>query len=216
MCGIVGVLASRAIDPATVVRMRDQLAHRGPDHAGLWRSVDGRVCLGHRRLAVLDLDARANQPMLSHDRRFVVTFNGEIYNYRSVRARLEQAGIQFRTASDTEVLIEAYRHWGSDSLDLLSGQFAFAIWDAEQQQLFCARDRAGEKPFYYAVVGGAFLFASEIKAILEWPDMPRRVDYDAIIDFLMLNFVADPRSIWQDVRKLPPAHSMTVALREHS
>ena len=210
MCGIVGVLDSKPIAPEAVASMRDQLAHRGPDHAGLWRSDDGQVCLGHRRLAIIDLDARANQPMRSHDGRFTVTFNGEIYNFRSVRARLEHEGVQFRTDSDTEVLLEAYRHWGADCLDLLSGMYAFAIWDAEARELFCARDRAGEKPFYYALVDGVFLFASEIKAILAWPGFPRRIDYTAMIDFLTLGFVADPKSIWLDVHKLPPAHTMTV------
>ena len=216
MCGIVGALSAEAIGPAVVERMRDTLAHRGPDHAGLWRSADGRVCLGHRRLSIIDLDERSHQPMRSSDDRFVVTFNGEIYNFRSVRSRLEREGVVFRTASDTEVLLEAYRRWGADSLDLLSGMFAFAIWDAERRQLFCARDRAGEKPFYYATVGGAFLFSSELKGLLEWPGLPRRVDYDAMIDFLTMGFVADPKSIWVDVRKLPPAHSMTVAWPEQA
>jgi asparagine synthase (glutamine-hydrolysing) len=212
MCGIVGVVSRSGIAPDIVARMRDQLAHRGPDHAGLWRSDDGRVCLGHRRLSIIDLDARSNQPMCSHDGRFTVTFNGEIYNYRALRAGLQQEGVRFVTESDTEVLLEAYRRWGADALDQLSGMFAFAIWDAKLRRLFCARDRAGEKPFHYALVGGAFLFASEIKGLLEWPQFPRRIDYDALIDFLTLGFVADPKSIWRDIRKLPPAHAMTVEL----
>src|SRR6266478_656387 len=203
-----------AIASDTVERMRDRLAHRGPDHAGLWRSDDGRVCLGHRRLSIIDLDVRSNQPMSSHDGRFTVTYNGEIYNYRALRACLEREGVRFFTESDTEVLIEAYRRWGAEALDLLSGMFAFAIWDAETRRLFCARDRAGEKPFYYALTGGAFLFASEIKGLLAWPQFPRRIDYEALIDFLTLGFVADPKSIWRDVRKLPPAHTMTVNLPE--
>jgi asparagine synthase (glutamine-hydrolysing) len=216
MCGIVGVVSRSVIAPAIVERMRDQLAHRGPDHAGLHRSDDGRVCFGHRRLAIIDLDVRSNQPMSSHDGRFTVTFNGEIYNYRGLRTHLQREGVQFRTESDTEVLLEAYRRWGADSLNFLSGMFAFAIWDAEARRLFCARDRAGEKPFYYAFTGEAFLFASEIKGLLEWPELPRRIDYDALIDFLTLGFVADPKSIWRDVRKLPPAHAMTVELPEGS
>jgi asparagine synthase (glutamine-hydrolysing) len=214
MCGIVGVISGSAIAAGTVASMRDRLAHRGPDHAGLWRSEDSRVCLGHRRLSIIDLDVRANQPMCSYDGRFTITFNGEIYNYRSLRTCLEREGVRFRTESDTEVLLEMYRRWGAGSLDLLSGMFAFALWDAEARRLFCARDRAGEKPFYYALTAGAFLFASEIKALLEWPEFPRRLDYDALIDFLTLGFVADPKSIWRDVRKLPPAHAMTVELAE--
>ena len=176
MCGIVGAISQSAIEPKIVEQMRDRLAHRGPDHAGLWRSRNGQVCLGHRRLSIIDLDHRSNQPMSSHDDRFQVTLNGEIYNYRSLRTRLGREGVQFRTESDTEVLIEAYRFWGEDSLNLLSGMYAFAIWDAQARRLFCARDRAGEKPFYYAFKAGTFLFASEIKALLEWPQFPRRLD----------------------------------------
>jgi asparagine synthase (glutamine-hydrolysing) len=212
MCGIVGVLSSVAVDPGIVEGMRDQLAHRGPDHAGLWRSPDGRVCLGHRRLSIIDLDARANQPMRSHDDRFVVTFNGEIYNHRSLRDDLEAEGVRFRTESDTEVLVEAYRRWGAGALAHLSGMFAFALWDKTQGRLFCARDRAGEKPFYWAISNGDFVFASELKALVGWPGLERRVDCNALIDYLTLGFVADPKSIWQGVHKLAPAHSMMVEL----
>ena len=214
MCGIVGVVSGSMVDRSTVERMRDKLAHRGPDHAGLWHSADGRTCLGHRRLSIIDLDARSHQPMCSRDGRFVVTFNGEIYNYRTVRSLLEGYGVWFRTESDTEVLLEAYRRWGANSLRHLSGMFAFALWDAQERRLFCARDRAGEKPLYYALVNQTFIFASEIKGLLDWPGLERRVDYEAMIDFLTFGFVADPRSIWHGVRKLAPAHAMTVELHE--
>lgn len=214
MCGIVGALSNSVVDRGTVVRMRDRLAHRGPNHAGLWHSDDGRICLGHRRLSIIDLDVRSNQPMRSHDGRFVVTFNGEIYNYRAVRRELEDEGVRFRTESDTEVLLEAYRRWGADLLHRLSGMFAFALWDAQERRLFCARDRAGEKPLYYALVNETFVFASEIKGLLDWPGLERRVDYEAMIDFLAFGFVADPKSIWRDVRKLAPAHTIRVELRE--
>lgn len=210
MCGIVGVVSARGVDPARVEAMRDRLAHRGPDHAGLWRSADGRVCLGHRRLAIIDLDARANQPMRSHDDRFVLTFNGEIYNHRSVRRQLEGEGVRFATESDSEVLIESYRRWGEAALDKLSGMFAFALWDAREQRLFCARDRAGEKPFYWMVAGGSFVFASELKSLVDWPGLDKSIDFEALIDFLTLGFVADPKSIWKGIRKLAPAHSLTV------
>jgi asparagine synthase (glutamine-hydrolysing) len=212
MCGIAGALSRAPIAPSIVEHMRDEVAHRGPDAAGLWSSSDGCVCLGHRRLSIIDLDARSNQPMRSADGRLVLTFNGEIYNYREVRRALQSEGVTFRTESDTEVLLEAYRRWGAGVLDRLSGMFAFAIWDADRRELFCARDRAGEKPFYYAAVNGSFVFASELKSLLAWPGVPRRVDYDALIDFLSFGFVADPKSIWMDVRKLPPAHAMTVHL----
>ena len=184
MCGIVGVVSPSVVPQHVVERMRDSLAHRGPDHAGLWRSGDGTVTLGHRRLSIIDLDPRSNQPMVSHDGRFVVTFNGEIYNFREIRTSLERGGVAFHTNSDTEVILEAFRRWGTGALDSLSGMFALAIWDERERRLLCARDRAGEKPLHYALVNGTFLCASEIKALTEWPGFERRVDYDAVIDFL--------------------------------
>src|SRR5829696_1138804 len=159
MCGIVGVLGREPVDEALVVEMRDRLVHRGPDAAGLWSSADLRVCLGFRRLAIIDPSPDADQPFLSEDGRFAIVLNGEIYNFRSLRSELETKGVQFRTRSDTEVLLEAYRAWGSGCLGRLSGMFAFAIWDREQGRLFCARDRAGEKPFHYALANGSFAFA---------------------------------------------------------
>ncbi|HEV2131087.1 MAG TPA: asparagine synthase (glutamine-hydrolyzing) [Longimicrobiaceae bacterium] len=213
MCGIVGALSAAPIDVAVVARMRDQLAHRGPDHAGLWRAEDGHACLGHRRLAIIDPHPEANQPLLSHDGRYILTFNGEIYNYRALRAELEAQGARFRTRSDTEVLLEAYRAWGERCLERLSGMLAFAIWDTQERRLFCARDRAGEKPFYYAVVGQSFLFASELKSILEWPGLQRRLSHAALLDYLTYGFVPDPKCIWQGCAKLPPGHWMSVVQR---
>jgi asparagine synthase (glutamine-hydrolysing) len=214
MCGIAGALSPVPVDAGVVERMRDRLAHRGPDAAGLWRSPDERVCLGHRRLAVIDLSAEANQPFVSADGRFVVTYNGELYNFRALRSELAQLGAGFRTACDTEVLLEAYRAWGESCLDRLSGMFAFAIWDAREQRLFCARDRAGEKPFYYALAAGSFLFASELKSLLLWPSFRRELDHEALADFFVLGCVADPRTIWRGARKLEPGHSLTVDLTE--
>ena len=214
MCGIAGALSRSPVAETTIVAMRDTLVHRGPDAEGVWRSPDERVALGHRRLSIIDLDARSNQPLVSPDGRLVITFNGEIYNYKAIRRELELAQVVFRTQSDTEVLLEAFRRWGEGMLDRLSGQFAIAIWDNETRCLFCARDRAGEKPFHYALVDGAFVFGSEIKAILEWPGFPRRIDNHALIDFLALGYAADPKTVWRDIRKLPPAHWMSVELSD--
>ena len=213
MCGIVGALSSAPIDAELVARMRDRLVHRGPDDEGLWRSDDAHVCLGFRRLAIVDLSPEANQPFHSHDGRFVIIVNGEIYNFRALRDELRARGVSFRTQSDTEVLLESFRCWGERCLDKLSGMFALAIWDAQEKRLFCARDRAGEKPFYYATVDGSFVFGSELKALLPWPGFRREIHYPAMVDFLTFGFVADPKSIWEGCFKLPPGHWMTVEMR---
>ena len=212
MCGIVGVIGARPVDRSAVARARDTLAHRGPDGAGLWSSADGRVCLGHRRLAVIAPTEEGAQPMRSPDGRFTITFNGEIYNYRALRTELEATGSRFRTASDTEVLIEACRRWGTGALARLSGMFAFALWDDERRRLLLARDRAGEKPLYHATVGRDFVFASELKAIVAMPGFERRVHHPAIVDFLTFGFVPDPKCIWEGCAKLPPAHWMELEL----
>jgi asparagine synthase (glutamine-hydrolysing) len=199
-----------ARDRELLVRMRDQMVHRGPDHGGIWQSADSCAALAHRRLAIIDLDARSNQPFVSNDGRFIITYNGEIYNFRALRRQLEMRGVRFQSESDTEVIIEAFRYWRETALDYLSGMFAFAIWDQQTRELFCARDRAGEKPFHYAIVAGNFAFASELKALAAWPQMPRNIDVDAVTDFLVLGFVADPKSIWASIRKLPAAHYLKI------
>ncbi|MCZ6820784.1 MAG: asparagine synthase (glutamine-hydrolyzing), partial [Calditrichaeota bacterium] len=210
MCGIVGVVSNKPIEQKIIEKMRDRLVHRGPDHAGIWLSDDKCVCLGHRRLAIIDLSPEANQPFISHDGRYIITFNGEIYNFKELRGELLKNNVPFHTQSDTEVLVEAFRYWGKSCLERLSGMFAFAIWDKVERRLFCARDRVGEKPFYYTVVDGSFIFASELKALLPWPGFRRRIDYPAILDFLTFGFVVDPKSIWENCFKLPPGHWMSV------
>ena len=213
MCAIVGAISTVPINQKLVEKMRDTMVHRGPDHAGVWLSHDSRVCLGHRRLAIIDLTPEANQPFISHDGRFVVTFNGEIYNFPSLREELIAQGVSFRTRSDTEVLVEAFRCWGEKCLERLSGMFAFAIWDTVERRLFCARDRVGEKPFYYAMINNSFIFASELKALLLWPGFRREIHYPALVDFLSFGFVPDPKSIWEGCHKLPPGHRMSVEMR---
>ena len=210
MCGIAGAISPTPLSPEMLVRMRDSMIHRGPDHGGCWQSGDGRVGLAHRRLAIVDLTPEANQPFVSHDGRFVIAFNGEIYNFREIRRELVELGGQIQTQSDTEVLLEAYRRWGAGCLERLTGMFAFAIWDTHERRLFCARDRAGEKPFYYSTAGGAFIFASELKALACHPDFRSELDYTALLDYLVFGYVPDPKSIWQGCRKLAPGHWLAV------
>jgi len=210
MCGIVGAISSHPIDAGVLDRMRDDLAHRGPDHAASWLSSDGKVGLGHRRLAIIDLLPEANQPFASHDGRLLLVYNGELYNYRELKKELETHGVRFRTTSDSEVLLEAFRFWGERALPRFSGMFAFAIWDQVERTLFCARDRAGEKPLYYATLAGTFLFASEPKAFFSWPTFAHRIHYPALLDYLAYGFVPDPKCIWENCAKLPPGHCMLV------
>jgi asparagine synthase (glutamine-hydrolysing) len=213
MCGIVGAVSNAPLNQKLIEEMRDRLVHRGPDHGGLWSSDDERACFGHRRLSIIDLSPEANQPFVSHDGRFVITYNGEIYNFKVLREQLQAQGLKFYTNSDTEVLIESFRQWGDRCLEHLSGMFAFALWDRAEKRLFCARDRAGEKPFYYTMLDGSFVFASELKALLPFPGFRQELDYTALVDFLSLGFVAEPKSIWKDCYKLPAGHSISVLVK---
>jgi asparagine synthase (glutamine-hydrolysing) len=208
MCGIVGAVSPRGVPVDLIDAARDRLAHRGPDAAGTWSGPI--AALGHRRLSIIDLSAEADQPFESEDGRFVLTFNGEIYNHRQLRRELEQRGRRFRTTSDTEVLLHAFSEWREGCLPKLSGMFAFAIWDCEERSLFCARDRVGEKPFYYASLGDTFVFGSELKAISDWPGFRREIDYRAIVDFLTLGFVAEPKTAFVSGHTLPAGQWMRV------
>lgn len=212
MCGIVGIAGSGVADPVLAARQCGSLAHRGPDEKGLWVSEDGRVILAHRRLSIIDLSALASQPMMDSSGRYQLVLNGEIYNYRELRASLESAGARFRSASDTEVLLEGFRLWGADVCDRINGQFAFAVYDAEQRRLFLARDRAGEKPLFYFARGGRFIFASELKAIMEDPDVPRRLNAEALDHYLAYGYVPGDLCLLDGVRKLPAAHCLTYSI----
>ena len=207
MCGLAGIVdlsSDRRVEQADLDRMTDSLAHRGPDGRGTL--IEPGIALGHRRLSIIDL-AGASQPMDSADGRYVTVFNGEIYNYRAIRADLEAKGHSFRLNSDTEVLLEAYRAWGPDMLPRLTGMFAVAIWDRQEKSLFLARDRFGVKPLYLCrTPDDRLLFGSELKAILTWPDLPRRADARAISDYFTYGYVPDDKSLVLGVRQLPPAH----------
>jgi asparagine synthase (glutamine-hydrolysing) len=210
MCGIAGIASATFLpDPELVSRMRDALSHRGPDDEGLWRAADSTVVLGHRRLAIIDLSPGGHQPMADRSGRSHVVFNGEMYNYQDVRAELCRRGHQFRSASDTEVLLEAYAEWGTDCLDHLNGMFAFALYDEARRTLFVARDRAGEKPLFYRHDGGRFAFASELKALLADRDCPRTLDREALEYYLAFGYVPFDRCILRGLRKLPQGHALT-------
>jgi asparagine synthase (glutamine-hydrolysing) len=207
MCGIAGIFDCRGrsvTDRALLQRMTDILHHRGPDGDGFYYAPG--VGLGHRRLAIVDL-VSGDQPLFNEDRTICVVFNGEIYNFQPLMAELTALGHVFRTRSDTEVIVHAWEEWGEDCLDRFNGMFAFALWDIRRDTLFLARDRLGEKPLYYCFLNdGRLLFASELKSLLASRDVDRRLDPQAIEDFFALGYIADPRSIYLGVRKLPPAH----------
>lgn len=184
--------------------MRDKLVHRGPDGRGEWWSADGAVGLGHRRLAIIDLSEDANQPMLNEELGLCIVFNGEIYNYKRLRAELASLGFTFRSQSDTEVVLASYAAWGADCPARLDGMFAFAIFDCRRNRLFMARDRAGEKPLFYCRQGRSFAFASEPKALLACPWVQRHIDGDSLNFFLAYGYVPGERCLFQGIRKLLP------------
>jgi asparagine synthase (glutamine-hydrolysing) len=184
------------------------LRHRGPDDHGRWISEDGSTGFAHTRLAIVDLSPTGHQPMQDHSGVVTITFNGEIYNHHELRRKLEQDGAMFRSTSDTEVLLEAYKKWGAKCLDYLNGMFAFAIHDSRDGRIFCARDRAGEKPFFYHHARGALLFASELKAILANKAVHASINRDALDTYLYMGFVPGERCLLDGFNKLPPGYAL--------
>ena len=207
MCGIAGIFhieTAKPVDPARLRKMTDSLSHRGPDGSGIWTAPG--VGLGHRRLSIIDLEGGA-QPMLTADEAQVISYNGEIYNFQDVRAELELLGHRFSTNSDTEVILYAWRQWGTDCLKRLNGMFAFAIFDQRTKQMFLARDRLGVKPLFYAPVSdGSILFGSELKALLANPLLRREPNIRAVDDYLAFGYVPDQTSLLKGVKKLPAGH----------
>jgi asparagine synthase (glutamine-hydrolysing) len=226
MCGIAGLIA---LNPETrIAAMLKLIEHRGRDDEGVWLSdsingsggqrpslngsADRRVCLGHRRLSIIDTSSAGHQPMLSPDRRLVVILNGEIYNYRELREQLRGKGHAFRTQTDTEVLLAAWAEWGEDCLPRLNGMFAFALWDASEPALFLVRDRVGIKPLYYAesrqdaCAPGCFTFASEVKSILASGLVKAELDREALHQFLTFLWVPDPNTLFRGIKTVPPGH----------
>lgn len=216
MCGFCGVLdpalpPSEALGQA-VTAMRETLIHRGPDDAGQWLDASAGIALGHRRLSILDLSALGHQPMVSHCGRYVIAFNGEIYNHAALRAELGET-IGWRGHSDTEVLLAAIASWGlASTLTRLNGMFAFALWDRQRRQLSLARDRLGEKPLYYGWNQGRFLFGSELKALVAHPGWRGALDRDALSAYLRLSYIPAPHSIYRGIHKLLPGTAATLAL----
>lgn len=203
MCGIAGILSkSPSLQSHVIENMTAALKHRGPDAQGIFINQDHTVALGHRRLSILDLSESANQPMYSADGRYVIVFNGEIYNFKSIRANLVSEGHSFLTNSDTEVLITAFYAWGINMLDRLNGMFAFAIYDQLEKNLWLFRDRMGKKPLYYYVDSEIFVFASEIKSILTH-QVDRSVNTNALHQFLHLGYIPEPETAWSRIFKFP-------------
>ncbi len=212
MCGIIGEMDGRkAVDRGRFEALRDILAHRGPDGAGLWLSDGGGAALGHRRLSLVDLTDAGRQPMCNEDGSLWLVFNGEIYNHRVLRAELIGLGHRFSSATDSEVLLHGWEEWGSAVLPRLKGMFALGIYDARSRSLFLARDRFGIKPLYYCGRPDFFLFASELKAIAAHPRAARNLDVTALCDYFVCRYVPSPKTIWKGVKKLPPGSWLSVS-----
>jgi len=213
MCGIAGKLnfdPSRPVDRERLVAMTTAVSHRGPDADGYY--LGAGVGLGHRRLSIIDL-ATGDQPLANEDRTIWVIFNGEIYNFADIRVELERAGHSFRTHSDTEVIVHAYEQWGEKAVDRFRGMFAFALWDEPRRRLLLVRDRLGIKPLYYSVTPTGVTFGSEIKSIIEDPDVPRDWSAAALDAYLALQYVPSPQTIFRHISKLPPGHFLVADQR---
>lgn len=220
MCGFSGYWhASGCVDAAIAGRMATAIAHRGPDDAGVWCDESAGLALSHRRLSILDLSPAGHQPMVSPCGRYVLAYNGEIYNHQELRRELKKTGGAFdwRGHSDTETLLASLRHWGvQGALERINGMFAFALWDVAERTLVLARDRMGEKPLYYGRSGESFLFGSELKALAAHPQWCGEVNRNALALYLRHNYVPAPWSIYQGISKLPPAHFVVIRESGHS
>ena len=211
MCGITGIFdlkERRPINRALLEAMNQTQFHRGPDEGGV--HLEPGVGLAHRRLSIIDLSS-GQQPLFNEDETVVVTYNGEIYNFPELTEELQEAGHTFRTHCDTEVIVHAWEEWGEACVERFRGMFAFGVWDRNRETLFLARDRLGIKPVYYSLLpDGHLLFASELKALMAHPDLPREMDPYAVEDYFAYGYVPEPRSIFKSVHKLPPAHTLTL------
>ena len=216
MCAIAGIIARRPVNLDAVRAMTTRMAHRGPDGEGFWSNADKHVCFGHRRLAIMDLSDAGSQPMTDATGKYVISFNGEVYNYLEIRKKLQMRGVSFRSKCDTEVLLEAYKLWGKDCVYQLNGMFSFSIYDKNKGTVFCARDRFGEKPFLFVKTRDYVAFASEYKALFSLKGISS--DFN---ETLLLRFLDQPRqglddlreTLFKDISQLLPAERMTIDLR---
>ena len=210
MCGIAGIYrpGQEPISHKLIKRMTDAIAHRGPDGEGYFIDID--IALGHRRLAVLDLTAAGNQPMSTLDRQLVVSYNGEIYNFRELRRELEGYGYRFNSRTDTEVLLHGYREWGMDLVPKLNGMFTFALWDSKERELILVRDRYGIKPLYLWRNNKEYVFASEIKAILQHPQYKLEINYDALNEYFTFQNIFRFHTLFHGIEMIPPARIMRI------
>ena len=203
MCGLVGFTGEVIDRDAVIQKMTDRITHRGPDSSGIY--TDGGIAMGFRRLSIIDLDT-GSQPIYNEDENLVLMFNGEIYNYRELRDILVSDGHAFRTKTDSEVLVHGFEEWGADLLNKLRGMFAFAIWNKKEQSLFLARDFFGIKPIHYAFSGGHFIYASEIKSILDFPGFEKKLNKNALNNYISYEYPVPPETFFEGVQCLPPAH----------
>jgi asparagine synthase (glutamine-hydrolysing) len=207
VCGIVGFCGKdKFTDEATLLSMRDTLAHRGPDDSGLYIDTEHNVGLGHTRLSIIDLSSLGHQPMSNDSGTIWITYNGEVYNFKEIREELEKKGYTFRSNTDTEVLVKAYEEWGIECVHKFIGMFAIAIWDRNAKKLYLVRDRVGVKPLYYYFKNGLLLFASELKALMKHPGYRKEIDLSILPHYLRFGFIQSPYTIFQDTFKLKPGH----------
>ncbi|MBP5100072.1 asparagine synthase (glutamine-hydrolysing) [Pseudomonas sp. NFPP10] len=216
MCGITGLihLDNNPVSPAVLQRMTDAIAHRGPDGEGHW--IEGNVGLGHRRLAIIDLSPAGHQPAASLSQRYVLVYNGEVYNFRELRTELETLGYQFRSRTDTEVVLNALIAWGAQALERFNGMFGLALWDRQEQTLLLARDRYGIKPLYYAQQGQTLAFGSEQKAILAMPEFRRSLDKEALLEYFTFQNIFTDKTLLNDVKLLPAGHYAVLDMKRRT
>jgi len=216
MCGITGIIHfdGAPVSPVVLRQMTDAIAHRGPDGEGHW--IDGNVGIGHRRLAIIDLSPAGHQPMISADQRYVLSYNGEIFNFRELRIELEAAGFLFQSRTDSEVVLYALSHWGTKALLRFNGMFALALWDRKEHTLLLARDRYGIKPLYVSHQGDTFAFGSEQKAITARSDFRKALDKEALLEYFTFQNIFTDKTLLQDVQLLPAGHYATLDLRRNT